>query len=597
MKKTCLLFVTLIITAFFITCNNITDKPKTDSELLSVIIVSNETALTGETLTFTADNQNNYNDISVSWLIKSKPEDSTADITPVDNKSMTITFDKKGIYNITVTVKRSSGASRTVSKKITVFEISTNTIFVDLSYSGDDSDGTEARPFKTIQDGIDNADSGDTIKVAEGNYNENLCLKPDLGVLLYGGYQSGDFGVRDYELYPTIITGSNTSPVIEFLYNGGSTDYQVVEIDGFTITGGKRGVNLVNSGNGGIALARVSNNIIDNNNTPEVDNLLGGGINISDMIAVVSNNRISSNRATKAGGLNISFYTTEYSITVENNIIENNEIYSDHGAGTAIHAYKGIIKNNIFRNNRILEDWGWGGGLFINGNQFTGFTDDIYIELSGNVYYGNMAPTMGSGLFIDEGANVRMKNELIYKNTTNDADRNGPLYVDGLRGTANARTEGINITIADNTGFDGASGNAVVVEGGSYVYLRNSIFYNNHSGSNATDFVVSNTEDRTSSLTISYSTYNNGYSGNGTFNITYSDKLDPLFADNTNDDYHLRSITGRWDDNTESWTTDSDTSPAIDAGKPSDSYSLEPLPNGYRVNRGAYGNTAEASKS
>jgi len=39
------------------------------------------------------------------------------------------------------------------------------------------------------------------------------------------------------------------------------------------------------------------------------------------------------------------------------------------------------------------------------------------------------------------------------------------------------------------------------------------------------------------------------------------------------------------------------TSPCIDAGDPSSPIGFEPFPNGGRINMGAYGGTAEASKS
>lgn len=44
------------------------------------------------------------------------------------------------------------------------------------------------------------------------------------------------------------------------------------------------------------------------------------------------------------------------------------------------------------------------------------------------------------------------------------------------------------------------------------------------------------------------------------------------------------------------WVVDTVHSPCIDAGAPADDYSLEPQPNGGRINMGAYGNTLEASK-
>ncbi|MCK4624278.1 MAG: right-handed parallel beta-helix repeat-containing protein [Phycisphaerae bacterium] len=60
-------------------------------------------------------------------------------------------------------------------------------------------------------------------------------------------------------------------------------------------------------------------------------------------------------------------------------------------------------------------------------------------------------------------------------------------------------------------------------------------------------------------------------------------------------DLHLKSRHGRWDG--KKWLKDDVTSPCIDAGDPKAVYSHEPLPNGKRINMGAYGNTKEASKS
>jgi hypothetical protein len=73
--------------------------------------------------------------------------------------------------------------------------------------------------------------------------------------------------------------------------------------------------------------------------------------------------------------------------------------------------------------------------------------------------------------------------------------------------------------------------------------------------------------------------------------------IDPLFADPNNSDYHLKSQAGRWNPKTQSWVKDNVTSPCIDAGDPMSPIGLEPFPNGGRINMGAYGGTAEASKS
>jgi hypothetical protein len=71
----------------------------------------------------------------------------------------------------------------------------------------------------------------------------------------------------------------------------------------------------------------------------------------------------------------------------------------------------------------------------------------------------------------------------------------------------------------------------------------------------------------------------------------------PIFADPNKGDYHLRSKAGRWHPKKRSWIQDDVTSPCIDAGDPNIPVGQEPLPNGSRINMGAYGGTSEASKS
>jgi hypothetical protein len=62
-------------------------------------------------------------------------------------------------------------------------------------------------------------------------------------------------------------------------------------------------------------------------------------------------------------------------------------------------------------------------------------------------------------------------------------------------------------------------------------------------------------------------------------------------------DYHLQSQAGRCNPTSQSWLKDSVASPCIDAGDPNTRVGQEPLPNGNRVNLGAYGGTNEASLS
>jgi hypothetical protein len=90
---------------------------------------------------------------------------------------------------------------------------------------------------------------------------------------------------------------------------------------------------------------------------------------------------------------------------------------------------------------------------------------------------------------------------------------------------------------------------------------------------------------------VTYSDVKGGWPGLGNIDS------DPCFADPCNGDYHLKSQAGRWDANSESWVADGVSSPCIDAGNPGCPLGDEPAPNGNRRNMGAYGGTAEASKS
>ena len=62
-------------------------------------------------------------------------------------------------------------------------------------------------------------------------------------------------------------------------------------------------------------------------------------------------------------------------------------------------------------------------------------------------------------------------------------------------------------------------------------------------------------------------------------------------------DYHLMSKAGRWDPVAKAWVKDLVTSPCIDAGDPVLPVQAEPVPNGNRINVGAYGGTSQASLS
>ncbi len=160
----------------------------------------------------------------------------------------------------------------------------------------------------------------------------------------------------------------------------------------------------------------------------------------------------------------------------------------------------------------------------------------------------------------------------------------------------------VNCTVVDNVGGEPSAGIRLF---DSNVALVNSIVWGN-----------TRPEIRTGGVgncSVAYSDVAGGWPGPGNVNA------DPLFAQpgrwaDPNDpgasvepntpgvvwidgDYHLRSQAGRWDPRTQAWVQDDTTSPCIDAGDPAGPVADEPVPNGGLINLGAYGGTAQASKS
>jgi len=120
--------------------------------------------------------------------------------------------------------------------------------------------------------------------------------------------------------------------------------------------------------------------------------------------------------------------------------------------------------------------------------------------------------------------------------------------------------------------------------------IRNSIFWDNQPNGDLSYETDPN---------ILYTCIEDGFDGLGNLNEN------PLFADSVNPnealrDYHLRSERGRFVPDYPGaeegiWVLDDQTSPCVDAGETLTNPMAERMPNGGRINMGAYGNTYFAS--
>ena len=184
---------------------------------------------------------------------------------------------------------------------------------------------------------------------------------------------------------------------------------------------------------------------------------------------------------------------------------------------------------------------------------------------------GNVNADMGGGIYLVSDSSPTLTNCTIINNSASIAG--GGMYNQDSSPTLT------NCTFSGNSGS--YYGGGMYCNGGSPT-LTNCILW----GDIPDEILIFG-----SAPVITYCNIQNGFTGEGNIDA------DPLFVDIANGDYHLKSQAGRWDANTQTWVVDDVTSPCIDAGDPSTPVGLEPLSNGGIINMGAYGGTAEASKS
>lgn len=165
-------------------------------------------------------------------------------------------------------------------------------------------------------------------------------------------------------------------------------------------------------------------------------------------------------------------------------------------------------------------------------------------------------------------------------------------------GIAYYRGDVENCTIVGNRGnglyvtYDTRLKNNIIVNNGNYGILVDGVNitpeYNNIWGNSLGSY--HNVQPSATDIHVNPLFAKDGFwDPNGT-----QDEMDDYWVDG---DYHPKSEQGRWEPNSLSWEIDNVTSECIDAGDPLDDVGTEPNPNGNRINIGAYGGTAEASKS
>jgi pectin methylesterase-like acyl-CoA thioesterase len=312
-------------------------------------------------------------------------------------------------------------------------------------------------------------------------------------------------------------------------------------------------------------------------------------------------------------------------------------------SGDTVQVATGVYRENLIWNAKSIQLIGAGAGLsVINGDSngdgtadgsclrmsgvptsasVQGFTftkgrspdyDTYTGPLGGGLFCDNSSPTITRNLFTGNdagygpaiavwvGSSPHISDNVITANTI--YVRAGAIYCAGAGTAPNisgnliwGNQGGITFfkasgTVAGNT-ITGNSSFNITCDESSLTILNNIITFSTGSGIRVEDG---------SPPSVAYCDVYGNTGGNyvgltGMTGINGNITEDPAFADAVGGNFHLKSRGGYWTGTI--WTYDTVHSPCIDAGDRSSPFANELMPNGGRVNMGAYGNTAEASRS
>jgi hypothetical protein len=384
--------------------------------------------------------------------------------------------------------------------------------------------------FATIQEAVDAAQAGDTVKVSAGVYTAPgvQVVRITKALTLLGGYAAGDWSNANPQANASIIDAQNQVGRRGIVAEGTIFVPVVVTIDGFTVRNGNnappqacggicglfvnaqiRNNTVISNTGGGIHVAGTVSStyaLIERNNVAytreDIFNNNGGGIVIEDALGVVQNNTSQFNTGrgllsfkgadTRAfnnlfsnntsGGITSS---TSRNLWLDGNTVTNNGSYGFNSQFLfGQPAYNGVytITNNTFRDNTLagmnfsqaVQASGEVRGNTIAGNGFygvfAGIADGVAITFTNNVITGNT--TGGVKLDAQSGSVTQWLTNTIQSN------KGSGVVVEGGRNAivvlAGNRIEDNKVANAFNT--DGGGG--IRVEGGNVSIARNRIARN-----------------------------------------------------------------------------------------------------------------------
>lgn len=309
--------------------------------------------------------------------------------------------------------------------------------YVDPGGEGGGTSWNDASP--DLAQVLFTAGEGDEIWVAEGVYSpaynsdgkktagSTRTFKLKNGMKLYGGFPPGgapDKADRDPKAYPSVLNGGGAYHTV---YVHSMNDE--IELNGFTITGGK-------------AAGSSSND------------KTGGGIYIYESSLQIADCVLKDNEARDGGG---GAYATGSDLVFSGCFFSGNESRDRGGGGLFISTSTALVNDCLFEDNSVL-----GGATAVYGGGLScGTKSSVTVRrcsFIGNKTWAEKANTGGGGLHASNGAAVELENCTFFENSaTAEAGHKGHGGAVFLTGSSTSLTV-VNSTFSGNEAKDAGSG-------------------------------------------------------------------------------------------------------------------------------------------
>jgi hypothetical protein len=283
--------------------------------------------------------------------------------------------------------------------------------------------GSTAQPCRTVQYAVDEAASGEEIRVAAGTYTgvnnqggQSQVVYVAKPITIRGGYTTADWTTPDPVNNPTTLDATSQGRVVTIM---GPAQ---VTLEGLRLTNG-RATNM-----GGLYSGQYACN-------NPAGRGAGGGVCIQGATVTLSTMWILTNTASTTGGYGGGLFASGATLTVTHSIIQNNKAGTgfnwSYGGGIALLGGQARLENNDVLNNSANPNYdGNGGGLYANGS----LAAILHNTIQGNEVRGSTSSTLrlgGAGIGV-EGAGVTLTANRIVSNTATGYVGGGVAWKGGL---------------------------------------------------------------------------------------------------------------------------------------------------------------------